>query len=148
MIKNFLIITISLFVFFDTSYSQVFSGTTAAQFLKIEVGAKSIGMGGAFVSLANDASALYWNPAGIGKLGTGINVGATYTRWFGGITDNFLGVVIPVSDKYRLGLSMTLVDYGDLRTATIQQDVNGGTFNANDLAIGLTFAGALTDRFS
>ena len=32
------------------------------------VSARSAGMGGAFVGLANDGSALYWNPAGLGQL--------------------------------------------------------------------------------
>jgi hypothetical protein len=105
-------------------------------------------MAGGFTALADDITALYWNPAGIARMPNGISVGATYTHWFGGITDNFLGVVMPLSDKYRLGLAMTLVDYGDIRQATIQQDYNAGTFNANDLGIGITFAGALTDRFS
>ena len=40
-------------------------GTTSASFLEIGAGARSLAMGGAYVSLANDVSALYWNPAGI-----------------------------------------------------------------------------------
>ena len=43
----------------NTNVSKV--GTTSATFLEIPVGAAAVGMGGAFVSLANDASALYWN---------------------------------------------------------------------------------------
>ena len=43
--------------------AQVFSGTTTAQFLKIEAGARAIAMGGAFVSVADDVSAIYWHPA-------------------------------------------------------------------------------------
>jgi len=35
-------------------------GTTAAPFLEIEVGSRAIGMGGAFVAIANDATAIYW----------------------------------------------------------------------------------------
>ena len=45
--------------------SQTNVATTAASFLEIGSGAKSLSMGGAFVSVANDVSALYWNPAGI-----------------------------------------------------------------------------------
>ncbi len=40
-------------------------GEYAADFLNIGVGARALGMGGAFVALANDASAFYWNPAGM-----------------------------------------------------------------------------------
>jgi hypothetical protein len=43
-------------------------GTSSLEFLKIGVGARAEGMGEAFVSVANDPSALYWNPAGIGSL--------------------------------------------------------------------------------
>ena len=40
-------------------------GTTSANFLKIDVGARAAAMGGAFTALADDGSSLYWNPAGI-----------------------------------------------------------------------------------
>ena len=43
------------------------AGTTAAGFLVIDVGARAVGMGGAFVSLADDATAMFWNPAGISR---------------------------------------------------------------------------------
>ena len=43
-------------------------GTTSAQFLKIGVGARAMGLGGSFTALANDVSTLYWNPAGITNL--------------------------------------------------------------------------------
>ena len=40
-------------------------GTYSLQFLKIGVSARGIGMGGAFTAIADDASATYWNPAGM-----------------------------------------------------------------------------------
>ena len=42
--------------------------TDAASFLKIGVGARAIALGGAFVAVADDASAGYWNPAGLSQL--------------------------------------------------------------------------------
>jgi threonine dehydratase len=43
-------------------------GTFDGQFLKIGVGARAEGMGGAFVAVADDPSAVFWNPAGIARL--------------------------------------------------------------------------------
>ena len=40
----------------------------AGEFLKIGVGARALGMGGAFIAIADDASAAYWNPAGMANL--------------------------------------------------------------------------------
>ncbi len=44
------------------------AGTNAAAFLNIGVGARALGMGGAFTSLSDDATAPYWNPAGLATL--------------------------------------------------------------------------------
>ena len=49
-----------------TDVSKV--GTTAASFLEIGIGSRAIAMGGAFVAVANDATALYWNPGGLSRL--------------------------------------------------------------------------------
>ena len=148
MIRKFLFIIISLLVFFDTSFSQVFSGTTAAQFLKIEVGAKSIGMGGAFVSLANDASALYWNPAGIAKLQNN-DVMFSHTYWLAGTNHNFAGVILKLSDQQSIGFSYTSLTVGDMPVRTeMFPDGTGEYFNAADFSIGLSYGLNLTDIFS
>src|SRR2546423_897852 len=44
------------------------AGTSGASVLNIPVGARAIGMGEAYPALADDASSLYWNPAGIALL--------------------------------------------------------------------------------
>lgn len=53
-----------------TALSPIANGQTAIPLLGTEygVGVRAIGMGGAFVSIANDYSASYWNPAGLGQL--------------------------------------------------------------------------------
>lgn len=123
------------------------NGSSGSAFTKLWIGARAAGMAGAYSALATDVTALYWNPAGIATL-PGINVGADYTSWFAGVTENFIAAVIPVSEHYRAGFALTMVDYGNISKATIQQDANAGTYNANDLSFSATIAGALTDRFS
>ena len=43
-------------------------GTSGGNFLKIGIGARAVGMGEAFVAVANDPSAIYWNSAGVASL--------------------------------------------------------------------------------
>lgn len=60
---------------------------SAANFLDREVGARQTGMGGAFVGIGDDASTVYWNPAGLDEL-TNVEIIYGYGRRYnkGGIT--------------------------------------------------------------
>ena len=78
-IKNKLVL-ISVFLIFTVTniFSQSVgkTGTTAAKFLSIGIGARANAMGGAFTSLPKDASSMYWNPAGIADI---VNYQAIFT---------------------------------------------------------------------
>ena len=64
--------------------------TTSASFLEIGVGSRAVGMGGAFVATANDASAMYWNPAGLGRINRA-GIFFVHTRWIADITFDYAG---------------------------------------------------------
>ena len=51
--------------------------------LLVGAGARSLGMGGAFVALSDDATAVYWNPAGLAGLAR-MEVQVQHTEQFGG----------------------------------------------------------------
>lgn len=133
-----------------TSYCGGFSkvGTSVAQFLKIGVGARAVGMGESFAAVANDISALYWNPAGMTNLNS-ISVGVSHSQWFADIYHNYAGVAIPLSESDVIGLSAVSLTTNEQEVTTVEQPEGTGVFyNVSDLAIGLSYARKLTDRFS
>ena len=68
----------------------------AAEFLKVPVGARAIGMGGAFVAVADDATASFWNPAGMVYLPYR-EVLFQHSEQFGGLENHdYLSGVIPL----------------------------------------------------
>jgi hypothetical protein len=70
-------------------------GIGAAAFLRRGVGARALGMGGAFVSIADNYSALYWNPAGLARI-PAAQVGGSSSDLFGvGIYHNFIAGALP-----------------------------------------------------
>lgn len=124
------------------------AGTAAAQFLKIGVGARAQALGGAFVAMKNDVTNLYWNPAGIAEIDQISWIG-THTRWFADITHQFTGLVIPVGSSSALGFSATLVTMDEEEITTIDQPKGTGLFwDARDVAVGISYARKITDRFS
>ncbi len=123
-------------------------GTTAAPFLSIAQGARALGMGGAFVAIADDPSAMYWNPAGIADL-QGIQVLIDHTNWIADLQYQYIGVTTSLGSYGALGLNITISDYGDMNVTTVdQQDGTGEVFNVTDLAVGLSYGLKLTDAFS
>jgi hypothetical protein len=62
------VVALTLFVSLSPLRAQ--NLTSGADFLKIDSGARSQGMGGAFTAVADDVNALTWNPAGIAFLKT------------------------------------------------------------------------------
>lgn len=130
----------------ETDVSKV--GITAAPFLTIGVGSRAIGMGGAFVATANDASALYWNPAGLARLERS-ELLLVHTRWLAETDFNFAGVVLPLGEFGTLGGSITSLTMGDMAVRTIERpEGTGELFSAADLAIAITYSRRLTDRFT
>lgn len=141
-----LIIPLSLCAQSDSDVSNV--GTTSASFLEIGVGSRAIGMGGAFVATANDASAMYWNPAGLGRLKSA-EIIFVHTRWIADISFDYAGIVLPLGDAGTLGANLTMLNMGEMEVRTeLMQDGTGEFFNVSDLAIGISYGFNLTDRFS
>ncbi|MFC2088603.1 PorV/PorQ family protein, partial [Calditrichota bacterium] len=145
--KNSIVILMMLGISLFAEVSNK-NGTTAAQFLKIGVGARPMAMGGAYVAAVNDAYSLYWNPAAITKLDK-ISVVGTYTSWFADIKHQFLGFVIPIDEKSGVGFQATFLNMDDMEITTVENPHGTGEFfEAYDIALGVSYGIRLTEFFS
>lgn len=78
--------------------SAAFAAGAAAQIVnQVPVGARAIGMGGAFSAVADDGTALFWNTAGLAQIGHQEIRGAYANLYGTDIRDNDVSFVLPLS---------------------------------------------------
>ena len=93
---KFLLRTFVLVGFLLLMTTKVFGvGEAGAQFLKIGVGARACAMGEAFVAVADDPTAIYWNPAGLRQLSK-IEILGMQSFWLMDMGYQYLAAVIPL----------------------------------------------------
>jgi len=123
-------------------------GTSAAAFLRIPVGVRGAALGGAFVAISDDASAMFWNPGGIARIKK-ISLFVDHSPWLPGVDFNYFGLAIPVQSFGVIALSVTALTSDKFEVTTMAQpNGTGETFSADDFAVGVAYARNLTDRFS
>lgn len=123
-------------------------GTSAAPFLGIAVGARAQALGGAFIAVAEDATAAYWNPGALAMIGR-TEARISHTNWLLGTDFNWVGINIALDESNAIGLSLTQLNYGREEITTIlEQEGSGRYWDALDLAVALSYSRKLTDRFA
>ncbi len=123
-------------------------GTTAAQFLKIGLGARAIGMGEAFTAVANDAEALYWNPAGISRFNKHAIV-FSHNQWLVDTQLEFAGAVYHLDAANSFGVAVTYLHTEDMiETTELQPFGTGRTFGFSDFLLSISYARNMTNQFS
>jgi len=124
------------------------TGTTAAKFLSIGVGPRANAMGGAYTSIANDASAMYWNPAGIANVNE-VQTLFTYTKMFADINVNYFGIVFPAGEYGTFGASVTALNVGEMDvTSEYYPEGTGEKFTAGSYSFALTYSRFITEDFA
>ncbi|MBN1211436.1 MAG: PorV/PorQ family protein [candidate division Zixibacteria bacterium] len=122
-------------------------GTSSFSFLKINVGARAVGMGGAFTGLADDESALYYNPSGIASL-EGRRFIAGYHNYFVDLQSGFVGYIQQLSERQFIAGYINYLNYGDfIKTDELGNVDPNGTFGGGDLLMAATFAVKYNDQF-
>ena len=123
------------------------TGTMAAKFLSTDIGSRAVGMGGAFTAIANDGSAMFWNPAGIG-FNQLRKFYVNHSNWIADISFDYFSLSIPIGENKYIGLNVTSVTMGEMEVTRYGNENTGETFMASDHAFGLTYSLNLTDKFS
>ena len=123
-------------------------GTTAADFLSLSQGARATAMGSAFVGVANDQSAMFWNPAGLAKI-DGIGIMVDHTNWLADIAYNYIAASYNFGGMGTVGFSFISSSYGDMKVTTVDApNGTGQVFSVSDIAFSLGYAINLTDNFA
>jgi len=153
--KNLLIILLIFISVKSEINAQLFpqlggqrAGISTAQFLKIGVGSRASAMGDAFVAISNDASALYWNPAGLVQFNDD-QVMFSHNVWVEDISHDFFGGVYHFDGANAVGVAVTALSMKDMQVTTEFSPFGTGQyFSFGDIAVAVSYARKMTDKFS
>ncbi len=124
-------------------------GTFGAQFLKIGTTARATGMGSAFTGVADNASAVYWNPGGLVNV-QGNEVALAHVQWPADI--NISSAIVAFNPRTipgTLALSMRAMWLDPMLVRTAYEPEGNGThFDAGSVGFGLSYSRFFTDKFS
>jgi len=114
------------------------AGTSAFPFLKINISARAVAMGGAFTGLADDESSLYYNPAGITSFENKRFI-LGYHNYFVDMQSGFMGYINTLGVDKFYGFYANYLNYGDF-TETNSIGETTGDFSGGDLVLAGSFA--------
>jgi hypothetical protein len=152
--KKFIIfISLIMFVFSVTSYSQEKVAQTGCKMLDVGAGARACGMGEAYTVVGQDADALFYNPSCIGEIDDNFDLSVGMTQWFADINYGYLSAVFNAGVWGNFGVSALVPDYGEIYGTEINDTaeldfVNTGLIDVNSYCVGVAYAREFTDKFT
>ncbi len=150
---EYLILTLFTFALFinGKAFAQNvdYSGTSAANFLKVGVGARVMAMGDAAIATVDGPTALYWNVGALSRIEKDVSVTFSTMNWLVGTRNSYIAGALNLGDAGTVGADIQYLDYGKIEETTVyDQDGTGRFFFANDFSFGIGYSRQLTDRFS
>ncbi len=135
-----------LYLFLNPVYGENEQvGTMGFPVLKIGYGTRASAMGGAFVGLADDASALYWNSAGLSQL-TKRDFLFCYQNWFAGIRDQYFSFTQPTNFG-TIGIGFFFSSSGEIESWD-EENLPSSSFKTHTGILTFSYAKPFTTRFS
>lgn len=94
--------------------TNLISGEYGADFLRIGIGARALGMGGAYVALADDGAAPFWNPAGLIRI-PAVQVNLSHAPLFNGLAQhNYANVSAKLDVLTAIAVSWIRMEVNDI----------------------------------
>jgi hypothetical protein len=125
-------------------------GTAAATELLIPVGARDLALSGSSLSTTSGVEAIYWNPAGLGRMTHGAEGMFSSMTYIADIGVNYGAVAASFGDFGVVGFSVKSISFGDIPLTTQDDPENnsGKFFAPTYVTAGLSYARSLTDAIS
>jgi len=143
-IRTFILLGFLILSFGFPSYAGI-GASSGVDFLKLGGGARPLGMGEAYVGLANDVSAMFYNPAGLAQIAFP-EILTMSNNWFLDIKQQMAGFILPTS------VVVIGVGYSGLSSGDIQgYDQNGAAtsnFNTSSSSLNLSFGRKINPNLS
>jgi hypothetical protein len=138
------------------AHSQDGDAGQAGEFLRHGVDARGLAMGRAYTAIADGASAIYWNPAGLMSLKeqNWWNAAMMLTKVYGGASYNYFGAAMSLDrmfnsssgfltnqlSKLKIGFAVTYLDMGGFEEINQYNKKTGETFSDNQCAFSFSIA--------
>ncbi|MEI7530096.1 MAG: PorV/PorQ family protein [Elusimicrobiota bacterium] len=118
-------------------------GTTTADFLNLPVGARAAGMGGAYSAISEEASGVYWNPAGLVQIP---KLSAVFMRaqYIDDISYQYAAYAHRLSYDSVVGVSALMTDIGAITRTDISNNTLG-SFTPQDQVFTLAYSKAILE---
>jgi hypothetical protein len=121
------------------------SASTGAAFLKIPVGPRVCGTGEAAVAYIDDASALFYNPAGLANVQT-FDLLFAHNQWLLDMNHEYVAGVYGTEGLGKLGLAFDYWGSGEMVGVNIRgETIPGYVFSAADWSLNLGYGKNISD---
>lgn len=126
---------------------------TGLQFLKLDYSPRAAAMGGAYMLVGTEADAMFYNPSGMAKMRSSVDVFFGNTQWIADIKYNAGAIAKSLGQWGTVGFNIIYADYGSdiqgTRVASNEQGyVETGNVDVGAYSAGIAYAKRLSDKFS
>lgn len=128
------------------------AGTSTAQFLKLEQGARHAAMGGTYTGYGSDVFTVWGQPAALAEGSGAWQAGFQHSQLFVDITQEYAGVSGSIGSRGRVGFTVNTLGANDILRTTEngagQFGASSGKFSARDVAVALHYGFRASDDLS